>query len=223
MTRIRLSDRKLPDYTKGEEIFNMVTHIVGAAFGIIALAVTVLVACFKRDAWGIVSSTVYGISLISLYAMSSIYHGLNEGTAKKVMQILDHCTIFFLIAGTYTPILLTAIRRISPVWAWSIFGIVWGFAVLGIVLNAIDLKKYAKFSMFCYIGMGWCIVIAAKVTFMAIPIKGIIYLLFGGIAYTVGAILYGIGVRHKYVHSVFHIFVVIGSILQFISIVFYIL
>lgn len=223
MTRTKLIDRRLPNYTFGEEIFNMVSHIVGGGFGVIALVVSVLVSAFKGDAFGIVGSAIYGFSLISLYAMSSIYHGLREGTAKKVMQVLDHCTIFFLIAGTYTPILLTAIRRHSPIWCWGIFGAVWGLAVLGIVLNAIDLKKYATFSMISYIGMGWCIVLAGKVTLEAIPFGGLMYILAGGIAYTVGAILYGLGIKIRWMHSIFHLFVLMGSILQFFGIVFYVL
>ena len=201
----------------------MVSHIVGGGFGVIALVVSVLVSAFKGDAFGIVGSAIYGASLISLYAMSSIYHGLREGTAKKVMQVLDHCTIFFLIAGTYTPILLTAIRRQSPIWCWGIFGAVWGLAVLGIVLNGIDLKKYATFSMISYIGMGWCIVLAGKVTLEAIPFGGLMLILAGGIAYTVGAVLYILGVRLRWMHSIFHLFVLMGSILQFFGIVFYVL
>ncbi len=223
MTRTKLIDRRLPNYTFGEEIFNMVSHIVGGGFGVIALVVSVLVSALKGDAFGIVGSAIYGFSLISLYTMSSIYHGLRPGTAKKVMQILDHCTIYFLIAGTYTPILLTAIRRHSPIWAWSIFGAVWGLAALGIVLNAIDLKKYATFSMISYIGMGWCIVLAGKVTLEAIPFGGLMFILTGGIAYTVGAVLYGLGIKLRWMHSIFHLFVLIGSILQFFGIIFYVI
>lgn len=223
MKRTKLADRRLPSYTKGEEIFNMVSHIVGGAFGIVALVTTVLAAAFKGDVFGVVGSAIYGASFILLYTMSSIYHGLKAGVAKKVMQVLDHCTIFILIAGTYTPILLSGVRKISPAWAWSMFGIVWGCAALGIVLNAIDLKKYAKFSMICYIAMGWCIVMAGKVTLKAIPFNGLMFLLAGGIAYTVGAVFYGFGKKCKYIHSVFHLFVVLGSVLQYISIIVYII
>lgn len=223
MSRTKLNDRDLPSYTKGEEIFNMVSHIVGGGFAVIALILTVVLSAVKGNIWGIVSGAVYGTSLIMLYAMSSIYHGLKNVKAKKIMRILDHCTIFFLIAGTYTPILLCSIRKVSAVWAWAIFGIVWGCAALGIVLNAIDLKRYAKFSMFAYIGMGWCIVMAAKITVKAIPFGGLIYLLAGGIAYTIGALLYAAGAKHKYMHSVFHIFVVLGSVLHFICILFYVI
>ncbi len=165
MQRIKLANRVLPDYTKGEEIFNMVTHIVGGGIGIIILITCVLYSAYQGNVWGVVSSAVYGTSVITLYSMSSIYHGLHKGTAKKVMQVLDHCTIYFLIAGTYTPILLCSIRRVSPLWCWIVFAIQWGLTALAATLTAIDLKKYSVFSMLCYIGMGWCIVIAAKVTF----------------------------------------------------------
>lgn len=223
MKRTKLKDRILPSYTKGEEIFNMVSHIVGGAFGIIALVSCILVSAFKHNAWGIVSSAIYGASLVILYTMSSVYHGLHKNMGKLVMQILDHCMIYLLIAGTYTPILLVSIRPISPIWAWSIFGVVWGLAILGSVFTAIDLKKYSVFSMICYIGMGWCIIIAAKTVINAMHFAGLMWLLAGGIAYTVGAILYGLGKKYKYMHSIFHMFVVTGSILQYIAIILYVL
>ncbi len=223
MTRTKLSDRQLPDYTRGEEIFNMVSHIVGGGFGVIALLTCLAVAILHRDVWGIVSASIYGGSMIALYTMSSVYHGLHAPMAKKVMQVLDHCTIYFLIGGTYTPILLCCIRPSHPAWAWVLFGIVWGLAAMATVFTAIDLKKYNVLSMICYIGMGWCIVLAAKVAIETIPLPGLLWLLAGGIAYTVGAVLYGLGKKHRYMHSIFHLFVVAGSILQFVCIVGYIL
>lgn len=223
MTRTKLRDRLLPDYTRGEEIFNMVTHIVGGGFGVIALVTCVLTAALKGNVWGVVGSAIYGASLIALYTMSSVYHGLRPNLGKKVMQVLDHCTIYFLIAGTYTPILLCSIRETSPALAWVVFGVEWGCAALGIVFTAIDLKKYNVLSMICYLGMGWCIIFAAKTAMQAIPIQGFWWLLAGGIAYTLGAVLYGVGVKVRYMHSVFHIFVVLGSILQYICILFYVL
>ena len=155
--------------------------------------------------------------------MSSVYHGLRCEMGKKVMQVIDHCTIYFLIAGTYTPILLCGIMRVDKVAAWVIFGVVWGFAALATTLTAIDLKNYQKFSMICYIGMGWCIVLAAKATMEALSVPGIVLLLTGGVAYTVGAVLYGAGKKHRYMHSVFHLFVVAGSILHFFCILFYVI
>lgn len=223
--RIKLRDRVLPDYTRGEEIFNMVSHIVGGGFGIIALVSCVLKAAFNRDAYQIVSAAIYGFSMVLLYSMSSIYHGLKPPMAKKVMQILDHCTIFVLIAGTYTPIVLTTIREEKPFLGWSIFGVVWGVSALGITLNAIDLKKYNIFSVICYLALGWCIVIPGKTAIELIPKGGFILLLAGGISYTVGAVLYAIaGAKTvRYMHSIFHIFVVLGSILQYLCILLYIL
>ena len=225
MKRTRLKDRALPEYTRGEEIFNMVSHIVGGGFGVIALASCVVYSFLYSDVYGIVGSFIYGISMILLYTMSSIYHGLRNETAKKVFQIIDHCTIFILIAGTYTPILLRSVRSENPVLGWGLFGFVWGVSALGIVLNAIDLKKYAKFSMVCYLMLGWCIVFGGKAAISAIPFNGMMYILAGGISYTIGAAFYGVAAKKKirYVHSVFHIFVVIGSILQYIAIIAYIL
>lgn len=223
MERTKLKDRSLPDYTNGEEIFNMVSHIVGGGLGVIALVLCVVFAAIRHNVWGVVGSAIYGTSLISLYAMSSIYHGLKAITAKKVMQVLDHCTIYFLISGTYTPILLCSIREFSPATAWILFGIVWGISALAVVFTAIDHKKFAVFSMVCYIGLGWCIVFAAKTAIAAIPMAGLLYLLLGGISYTIGAVLYGLGRKHRYMHSVFHLFVVLGSVLQFFCILFYVL
>ena len=223
MTRTKLADRTLPNYTRGEEIFNMVSHIVGGGLGLIATILCVVFAALHQNVWGIVGCTIYGISMIVLYTCSSVYHVLKHPMAKKVMQVLDHCTIYFLIGGTYTPILLCAIRPISPVWAWVIFWLVWGLAAMAITLTAIDLKKYSKLSMICYIGMGWCIVLAWDVTVRAIAVPGVWLLLGGGIAYTVGAVLYGIGKKHRYVHSIFHLFVVLGSLLQFLCILLYVI
>lgn len=223
MTRTKLCDRRLPDYTRGEEIFNMVSHIVGAAFGIAALVLCVIMSAYHRDVYGVVASSIYGGSMVLLYTVSSVYHGLRPNMGKRVMQVIDHCTIYLLIAGTYTPILLTAIRQESPVTSWVLFGVEWGFAALAATLTAIDLKKYSKFSMLCYIGMGWGIVFAAKTAIRAIPFDGLMLLLAGGISYTIGAVLYAIGKKHRYIHSVFHLFVVAGSILQFFCILFYIL
>ena len=225
MQRIKLKDRELPDYTRGEEIFNMVSHIAGGGFGVIALATCVIKAFIKFDAYSIVSAFIYGFAMVLLYTMSSIYHGLKSEMAKKVMQVIDHCTIFVLIAGTYTPITLCALRRYNTALGWTVFGIVWGFSALGIVLNAIDLKKYNIFSMICYIVVGWCIVFPLKASVNAIGAQGFRWLLAGGISYTVGAVLYGIAGKkvHCYMHSVFHIFVVLGSILQYVSIVVFVI
>lgn len=223
MTRTKLRDRVLPDYTRGEEIFNMVSHVAGAAFGVIALVLSVLISAFHDNVWGVVGCAVYGFTMIALYTMSGIYHGLKREMPKKVMQVMDHCTIYHLIAGTYTPILLSAIRPVSPGWAWTLFGIVWGFAALGTVFTAIDVERFHKFAMVCYIGMGWCVVFAVKPTIQAIPLPGLLWLLAGGVVYTVGAVLYALGNKIRYMHSVWHLFVVAGSVLQFLCILFYVI
>lgn len=224
MKRTKLKDRVLPKYTKGEEIFNMTSHIVGAAFGLIVTIVCIVVSAMHKDAYAIVSSIIYGISMIVLYTMSSIYHGLSPKlTGKKVMQILDHCTIFLLIAGSYTPFMLCTFRNYNPVIGWTMFALIWGAAILGIVLNAIDLKKYNVFSMICYIAMGWAIIFRVDLLPKLLGRNGVILLVSGGIAYTLGAILYGLGVKHKYMHSVFHLFILLGSVLQFFCIVFYVI
>ncbi len=223
MTRTCLRDRVLPTYTRGEEMMNMITHIVGGGLGVIALTLCVILSALRGDVWGIVGSALYGASLILLYTSSSVYHGLRAGMGKKVMQVIDHCTIYFLICGTYTPILFCRIRPVSPVWCWILFGIVWGLAAMAATLTAIDLKKYSKLSMICYIGMGWSILLAAKVAIKAIPMAGLLWCLAGGIAYSIGAVLYGVGKKHRYMHSIFHFFVLAGSVMQFICVFFYIL
>lgn len=223
MKRIKLADRQLPDYTRGEEIFNMASHIVGGAFAIAALVLCVVMAVVHQNGWGIVSGAIYGATMIVLYTMSSIYHGLRPAMAKKVFQVIDHCSVFLLIAGTYTPITLAAMRPANPVTAWVIFGVVWGLAAIGIVFNAIDLSGFKVFSMICYLGMGWCIVFAFKLTAEVLTLPGTILLFAGGFFYTVGAILYGVGKKHRYMHSVFHLFVLVGSILHFFMILFYVM
>ena len=223
MNRTKLCDRVLPNYTRGEEIFHMVSHIVGGAFGVLALVLCVARSLWHGSTWGVVSSSLYGASIILLYCMSSIYHGLKPEMAKKVMQVLDHCTIYYLIAGTYTPVLLCAMRLRFPAWAWTIFGVVWGCAAAATVFTAIDLKKYAKLSMTCYLLMGWCIVVALKPTLQSVPLPALLWILFGGIAYTVGAVLYGLGKKKRWMHAAFHMFVVLGTALQFVGIYGYIL
>ena len=219
--RTKLSDRILPAYTKGEEIFNMVSHIVGGAFAVFVLVSGILISAFKGSVYGVVTSSVYGASMILLYCMSSIYHGLKPGTGKKVLQVLDHCTIYLLIAGTYTPILLCALRPVYPVIAWVVFGIEWGCAALAITLTAIDLKQYRVFSMICYVMMGWAIIFAVVPTIEVLTVPGFLYVLGGGILYTIGAVLYGLGKKRRYMHNAFHVFVIGGSVLQYIGIALY--
>lgn len=224
MQRTKLVDRILPTYTKGEEIFNMTSHIVGGVLGIVATTLCVIMAALNHNVYGIVSGAIYGVTMILLYTISSIYHGLSpKGMSKKVFQVLDHCSIFLLIAGSYTPVALCTIMSVSSFHGWLIFGIIWGAAALGITLNAIDLQSTKKFSMICYLLMGWCILFRVDLLLKSMHRNGIILMVAGGIAYTIGAVLYGIGRKKKYFHSIFHLFIVLGSLLQFFSILFYVM
>lgn len=223
MKRTKLKDRQLPDYTKGEEIFNMVTHIVGGALGIAYLVLCVIYAATHSDPYAVVSSAIYGASVVVLFSVSSIYHGLHPSKGKKVMQVLDHCVIYFMIAGTYTPITLCALRENSPALGWTVFGVVWGMSAFAALLNAIDLKKYKVFSIISYLAIGWCVVFTVKPVYESIGFEGFFWLLAGGVLYTVGAILYMLGHKKRYIHSVFHIFIDLASVCHFICILFYVL
>lgn len=219
--RTKLADRILPDYYRGEEIMNMVTHIVGGALGVVALPLCMIFAALHENMYGVVGGAIYGFCMIAMYSLSSIYHGLRPGMAKKVLQVLDHCTIYFLIAGTYTVIALSALRPVYPKLGWGMLVFQWALTALSATLTAIDLKKYNVFSMVCYICMGWAIIPFVPQTVAVLTPSGFALLLAGGISYTIGAVLYGIGSKKHWMHSVFHIFVVLGSLLQFLSILLY--
>ena len=163
-------------YTLGEEIFNSVSHGVGGGLSIAGTVVLIVLAAIHSDAWGVVSSAIFGASLVTLYTMSTLYHAITNPRAKAFFRIMDHNTIFFLIAGTYTPITLVPLRGAL---GWVLFGIVWGAAVLGIVFNSIDLEKFRKPSVVCYIAMGWVIVIAIKPMLQKVSPLSLWFLLIG--------------------------------------------
>jgi len=221
MKRTPLCQRVLPNYTRGEELMNMITHIVGGALGVVVLLSCVIQAALRNNFFGILSCTIYGTTFITMFTISSVYHGLAPGMGKKVMQVIDHCTIYFLIAGTYSAVVLSAIRPMYPALGWGLFIFEWALALIAATLTAIDLKKYEVFSMICYIGMGWAVIPFWRQTLQAMTKPGFLLLLFGGIAYTFGAILYGLGSKHKWMHSIFHIFVVLGALLQYFSVLLY--
>jgi len=211
--RTKLADRKLPDYTRGEEIFNMVSHIVAAAFAIPIMILCIIRGAIEHGAAGVLTGLAFSLSMLGLFTFSAIYHGLNPKVrAKKVMQIIDHCSIFLLIAGSYTPVTLIALMKTEPVTAWVMFGVVWAASLLGIILNAIDLKKYASFSMACYLGLGWCIILCLPSLMAVLPPIGTVLLFLGGIMYTIGAMFFGLEKEFRYMHSVFHLLVLGGSI-----------
>lgn len=205
-------------YTLGEEIFNSVTHGVGAAISVAACALMIVKAAFTASPVKIVSAAVFGASLIILYMMSTMYHALSNPTAKKVMRIFDHCTIFFLIAGTYTPFTLICM---GGALGWTMFGVLWGSCAIGILLNALSLTKFEKLSMILYILMGWCVVFCVKPVIAYLGLWGSLMLLAGGILYTTGILFYS--KRKKYMHSIWHIFVVMGSVCHILCVLFWVI
>lgn len=208
----------IPNYRLSEELISAISHGVGALFGVAALILGVLRA--SGDTWKVVSMAVFGFSLIFLYTMSTLYHALKVNRAKRVFRVIDHCSIFVLIAGTYTPYTLITLR---PTVGWYLFALVWTAAIVGITLNAVNLRKFAIASVICYLAMGWVIIFAYRQLAAALDARGIALLIWGGVAYTVGALLYAIGSRRRYFHSVFHFFCLAGSVLHFLSIYLYVL
>ncbi len=201
-------------YTLGEEIFNSVTHGLGALLSVAGCAVLIIMCAINKGAMEVVSASIYGASLIILYTMSTLYHAITNKTAKKVFRILDHNTIFLLIAGTYTPLTLCSL---GGALGWTIFGIVWGAAAAGIVFSSINLNKFRKISTVCYIVMGWGIIFAIKPLYESITELSLIMLIAGGVLYSLGVIFY-VKKDCKYMHSIWHIFVVGGSVLHYFSI-----
>ena len=201
-------------YTLGEEIFNSVSHGMGSLLAIAGTVVLITLSAIYSDEWAVVSSCIYGGSLIILYTMSTLYHAISHPKAKAFFRIMDHNTIFFLIAGTYTPYTLVPLRGTV---GWILFGVVWGAAVVGIILNSIDLERFKKISLVCYVLMGWVIIFAIKPMMENMSSVSLILLLLGGIFYTVGIIFYVIK-KIKYFHSIWHLFTVAGSVLHYFSI-----
>lgn len=206
-------------YTVGEEIFNSVSHGVGVLLSIAALVLLIIFAAIYSDGYGLASALVYGISLIILYTMSMVYHIVQNKTAKRVLRVFDHCSIFILIAGTYTPYLLGPLR--SPI-GWTIFGIIWGVTVIGILMNAISLEKFRIISLICYVLMGWGIVLSIKPLAQNIALPGLVLLIAGGLVYTVGVVFYVLK-KYRYMHSIWHLFVLAGSVCHYFSILLFVL
>ncbi|MBE7053973.1 MAG: hemolysin III family protein [Ruminococcaceae bacterium] len=207
---------KTNNQTLGEEIANAITHGLGALLAIAATAVAIVYSCFVSDALGIVSSAIYGFTLIVMYVNSTIYHSLKNNKAKRVFRIFDHCSIFLLIFGTYTPIALSLIRG----WlGWTVFGVLLTLTILGVVFNSINLKKWEKASLVLYLLMGWMAIFILKPIFDAVGINGMLFLILGGVFYTVGVIFYKLKIR--YMHPLWHLFVIGGSTFHYFFILFY--
>lgn len=206
-------------YTTGEEIANSITHGLGALLAIAACVVLIVSASIRGGALRIISSAIYGSSLIIMFTMSTLYHALTNKKAKKVFRVFDHTSIFLLIAGTYTPVALITLRGKL---GWTVFGIVCFISIIGIVLNSISIEKFKRFSMVLYIAMGWCVLFIVRDLIQQLNIKGLIFLVVGGILYTVGVIFYKLKKIH-YMHSVWHMFVLAGAIMHYFCIQLYVI
>ncbi|MBS6475851.1 MAG: hemolysin III family protein [Clostridiales bacterium] len=210
--------RPKPMYTLGEELFNAISHGLGSLLGMVGLVLMLFTSVPTGSVKGIISCTVYGLSLIVLYTMSTLYHALTHPTAKKVFRIFDHCTIYLLIAGTYTPF---SLLTIGGTFGWCLFAFQWGLAILGIVLNAVNMKKFKIISMTLYILMGWSIILKISAVLVSLSTPGLLLLIGGGILYTAGLIFFGL--KKKYMHSVWHLFVLGGSVLHLLCVLLYVL
>ncbi len=206
-------------YSTAEEIANSITHGVGLLLAIAGLATLVAFAVLHGTAWHIVGCSIFGATLVLSYLTSTLYHSIPSARAKSILRIFDHCAIFLLIAGTYTPLMLVNLR--GP-WGWSILGVVWGIATLGIVFKVTMLRKWTVVSVVLYVAMGWVVVVATKPLLSAVAPAGLLLLLLGGLAYTGGVIFYGLR-RMPYHHAVWHLFVLAGSVLHFFAVLFYVI
>ncbi len=209
---------KIPKYSLSEELINAISHGIGAGLSIAAL---VLLIVHSKNVISILSSITYGVSLIVLYTISCIYHSLSPKlTGKKVLRVIDHCNVLLLEAGTYTPICTCLIKGKLGL---SLLIIIWVISIIAIVANAIDVDKYQGLSVVCHLAMGWGILLFYPLLKTLCPTVGLIYLILGGVMYTIGAILYGLGAKKKYMHSIFHFFVLAGSIFHFFMIYLYVI
>lgn len=210
------STKTYRELTSGEEIINAITHGIGSLLSIAALVVLIIIAGRHGDSWHLVSFSIYGSTLILLYLSSTLYHSFSSPKVKNLFARFDHISIFLLIAGTYTPILLTSMRGI---WGWTLFGIIWGLAIVGAVIRSIYLHRFRKLMVAVYLLMGWMFVIAGKQIYSSLPSVSITFLVLGGIAYSVGVVFY-MWRSLPYAHGIWHLFVLAGSVLHFFAIYF---
>ena len=206
-------------YTGGEEIFNAVSHGVGILLSIAALVLLVVFSVMPFDPVKLAASIVYGVSLILLFSASTLYHAIRHPRAKAVLRVLDHTSIFLLIAGTYTPITLITLGSATGL---TLFSVVWLAAIVGIVLNALSIERFKVFSMICYVAMGWAVIFALSPLIRAMPAGGIALLVAGGLCYTLGLIFYRLK-RIRYMHSVWHLFVLAGAVVHFLCVLLYVI
>ncbi|MFA5283212.1 MAG: hemolysin III family protein [Bacilli bacterium] len=227
---MKTRDIEIPKYSFAEELWNAISHGLGAVFGIVAGVFLLLKAIPSGDPWIICSISFYIFSIVVLYTMSCLYHSLSKNVkGKKVLRVLDHDSVYFLICGTYTPFCLISLRNVEGylpgigTTGWVVFSVMLLACIIGTVFNSINIKKYKILSMICNLVAGWSIIVAFPTVIKAVGLSGALLLLFGGIAYSAGAIIYGIGKKKKWMHTVFHFFVLAGTVLQFFAIYFFVL
>ncbi|MFB6468505.1 hemolysin III family protein [Cytobacillus sp. Hz8] len=206
-------------FSKEEELANSITHGIGVGLSIAALVLLIIFAALYGTAWHVVSFTIFGVTMVILYTSSTLLHSLPAGKAKDLFEIFDHSSIYFFIAGSYTPFVLLVIKGAL---GWTLFGIIWGLAIAGTVFKCFFVKKYLFTSTFLYVVMGWLIVIAWKPLIHNLSSQGLLYLVVGGILYTIGAIFY-VWPAFKYHHAVWHVFVMAGSAAHFLCVILFLL
>jgi len=209
-------------YSFGEELASSITHGIGALLGISAVTLLAYRAALFGTVWHVVSSVVFGVTIILMYAASTLYHAIPFPRAKRILKVCDHIAIYLLIAGTYTPFALVTFRENNPILGWSIFGIVWGCALGGAVFKLFFTGRWRLLSTFIYLGMGWLVVFAFKPLCTYLPMPGLVLMAAGGMCYTTGAVFYLIK-RVPYFHAVWHLFVLGGTICHFFSILLYVI
>jgi len=214
-----MKNKHITYYDLSEEKVNIITHAIGLLLSIAALVLLIIHASSNGSARHIVSFTIFGASMILLYSASTLYHYSQTPNLRRKLNILDHASIYVLIAGTYTPFTLVTLKGAL---GWTIFGITWGIALIGVFLKLFYTGKYDKISTIAYVAMGWIIIFAVKPLIENLPLNGLYWLLAGGVFYTIGAILYSIK-KIKFNHAIFHIFVLLGSFSHFMAIYFYVL
>ena len=214
-----LKDLEINNRTQsvGEEIANSVSHGIGLMGAIAAMPILMVSAAKQGDLAGIIGASVFSATMVLLYLTSTLYHALPTGKAKQVFQVLDHAAIFILIAGTYTPFTLGVLHG---AWGWTLLGLVWGFAVIGVILKATTLDRFQSLSTCMYLAMGWLVLIAVVPLWTNMPIWGLFWLLCGGISYTVGVAFFATD-RMPYFHFIWHLFVIMGTSCHFVAVLYY--
>lgn len=213
------ADASISRYSLREEIAHAITHGVGILLSIAGLAVLVAASAVYGNAWHIVSCSIYGATLILLYTASTLYHGIPSPSAKRILRQIDHAAIFLLIAGTYTPFTLVNLRG---GWGWTLFGLVWGLAIAGMILELATRQRFRRLSIGLYLGLGWLVLIAIKPMMANVETGGLVLLLVGGLCYSLGVIFYVLK-KIAYHHAVWHLFVLAGSIFHFMAVFFYVI